>query len=207
MLICPSCRKRYETGLLTCTKCGTELLPPSALQLQDRHPSRTSEHHRQKTAQQEDLYVKLLQCSLNEAKDITRLLGREGISYLIERDEDFRFQYHPEGGSQIADQRGLIVNVKATELSKARALLEWEIQQELDEEAITHDTADETELLICPSCEAELSASDETCPECGLALDIQDEEEIEESYRCSACGAPCHPTDPICPSCGVRFDH
>lgn len=151
--------------------------------------------------------MELLQCSLNEAKDVTRLLGREGISYLIERNEDFRFQYRLEGGSQIADQRGLIVNVKATELSKARALLEWAIQQELDEEAITHDTADETELLICPSCEAELSASDETCPECGLTLDTQDEEEIQESYRCSACGASCHPADPICPSCGARFDH
>ena len=207
MLICPSCRKHYETGRLTCTRCGTELIPPSALQLQDRHPELSRDPHHPKKTSQEEPYVELAQCSLNEAKGIARLLEPEGISCLIERNEDFRFQYRLEGGSQIADQRGLIVKVKAAELSKARALLEWEVQQELDEEAMTRDATDETELLTCPSCEAELSLSDEICPECGLTLDTQDEEEDPEPYRCSACGAPCQLSDPICPTCGARFDH
>jgi rubrerythrin len=184
------------------------------LQLQDKYPA-LAQNHRSKIIRPDEAYVELLQCSLNEAKEIKQLLETEGIACMIEKNEDFRFHYRLEGGSQIADQKGLIVKVRAMELSKARALLEWEAQQELDEEAMDFGMAEETDLLTCPSCEAELSPRDPVCPECGIALEEVEEEESsalggpdeQESYRCSACGAPCDLADPICPTCGARFDH
>lgn len=203
MLICPSCRKRYKKGALTCKRCRIELLPPSAIELRDRHPDLASHYD---PIREEEHYVELAQCSLNEVKLITRLLEPEGIICQIEKDEAFRYEYRPEGSSQIADQHGLIIKVKAAQFSKAHALLAWEIAQEPDDEDSDNETS-ETELITCPSCGQELSAPDDVCSECSLSARPSDMTDVTNIYRCSVCGASCHHADSTCPACGARFDH
>ena len=206
MLICPSCRKRYKKGALTCKRCRIELLPPSAIELRDRHPDLASSYHSTHEVIQEDHYVELARCSLNEVKLITRVLEPEGIICQIEKDEAFRYEYRPEGSSQIADQRGLIIKVKAAQFSKAHALLAWEIEQEPEEEAPGDETS-ETERHTCPSCGQELSAPDDVCSECSLSARPLDMTDVTNIYRCSVCEAVCRHTDSTCPNCGARFDH
>ena len=206
MLICPSCRKRYKKEALTCKRCRLELLPPSAIELRDRHPDLALSYHSTHEVIQEDHYVELTQCSLKEVKLITRVLEPEGIICQIEKDEGFRYEYRPEGSSQIADQRGLIIKVKAAQFSKAHALLAWESEQEPDPETSDSETT-MTESLACPACGQELAAPDEACSECSLSVEASDMAELTRIYRCSGCGAPCRHADSTCPSCGARFDH
>jgi hypothetical protein len=206
MLICPSCRKRYKNGVLACKRCRLELLPPSSIELRDRHPDLASRYDPTDPVTQEDHYVELAQCSLNEVKLITRLLEPEGIVCQIEKDEGFRYEYHLEGSSQISDQQGLIIKVKAAQFSKAHALLSWEIEQEPDDETSDIE-ASETESHACPACGQELAAPDDACSECSLSVGVSDMAELTRIYRCSVCGAACRHTDATCPACGARFDH
>ena len=208
MLICPSCRRQFQTGTLTCTRCVIELLPPSMIELRDRHPELITVQPGHSRGALKDPYVELLQCSLNEAKEVSHLLEPEGIACLIEKDEGFRYEYRLEGGSHIADQQALIIKVKADQLPKARALLAWEIQQEVSDHVLVDDE-DEPVLMSCPSCQAELPDLDETCIECGEALDPTNPEAPGEAelHRCSACGDSLTPEDVTCSACGARFDH
>lgn len=208
MLICPSCRKKYKTGTLTCKRCKIGLLPPSVIDLRDRHPEMAETHGGNISVTQADSYVDLIQCSLNEAKEITQVLEPEGIKCLIEKDDEFHFEYRIEGGSQIADQRSLIIKVKGPDLSKARALLTWETVEEGPVEEIDSRESPGIDLPTCPSCKSRLTATDEDCPECGLPLDQQDPEAPEvRIYRCSVCDAESDPQDLVCSTCGARFDH
>jgi rubrerythrin len=206
MLTCPSCRKRYKNGVLACKQCRLELLPPSAIELRDRYPDLASHYDPPHPVTQEDQYVELAQCSLNEVKLITRLLEPEGIVCQIEKDEGFNYEYHLEGNSQISDQRGLIIKVKAAQFSKAHALLSWEIEQEPDHETLDSETTI-TETLACPACGQELAAPNDVCSYCSLSVGASDMAELTRIYRCSVCGASCHHADSTCPACGAQFNH
>ena len=205
-MTCPSCRKRFKTGTLTCPQCVTSLLPPSMIELQDRHPELATVQPRHSGRILRDPYVELIQCNLVEAKEISRLLESEGITCLLERDEAFQYEYRIEGGSQIADQQGLILKVKADEISKARALLAWETQEEEASDPLL-DEDDVSFLIRCPSCDADITGSNEICAKCGETLESQSEVTKENLYGCSVCGASPNPKDTNCPACGARFDH
>ena len=208
MLFCPTCRKRYPSGVLTCPRCMCELLPQSMIELRDRHPELVTRNTPRAKIPIKETYVELIQCSLNEAKEISSLLEPEGIACMIERDDGFSYDFQLEGGSRIADQQSLVIKVKAEELSKARALLAWEVHQETGRETIGADEEQDIQILACPACGTEVMEPEEECPGCGLALDAQNPEEDEAGiYRCSMCGTPSDPEEIICESCGARFDH
>ena len=199
MLICPSCRKKFKSRVIVCLDCQIELLPPTMIDLRDRHPDLAVSLSDQIVVM--DAYVKLLECSLNEFKEIAGLLETEGVVCVAERNQSFRYDYNIEGGSQIDDQKSLVVKVRADQLSKAKALLTWEVDRAVDEN-------NERVLNLCPSCNAEVSALEKACPECSNPLFDQNTEDLEvERYRCSACGAPASLEDPTCENCGARLDH
>ncbi len=54
--------------------------------------------------------------------------------------------------------------------------------------------ADPANLIQCPSCGAEISASAKFCPECGAAL----------LQTCAQCGATIPPSSKFCPECGAN---
>jgi rubrerythrin len=208
MLFCPTCRRRYSSGILTCPRCLSELLPQSMIELRDRHPELVARNAPRTRIPLKETYVELIQCSLNEAKEISSLLEPEGINCMIERDDGFSYDFQLEGGSRIADQQALVIKVKAEELSKARALLDWEVYQETDGETLSPETEQETQMLTCPACGTEVMELEDECPGCGLSLEPADEGKDEAGiYRCSTCGAPSDPEEIICGSCGARFDH
>jgi rubrerythrin len=208
MLYCPTCRKRYSSGILTCPLCMSELLPQSMIELRDRHPELVPRNNHRARIPLKETYVDLVQCSLNEAKEISSLLEPEGIICMIERDDGFSYDFQLEGGSRIADQQALVIKVKAEELSKARALLDWEVNQGSGPETIGADEEREPPGIVCPACGTEVPEPEEECPGCGLSLDSNEPEEDEAGiYRCSMCGAPSDPEEFTCGSCGARFDH
>jgi RNA polymerase subunit RPABC4/transcription elongation factor Spt4 len=215
MLICPNCKKKFRSNILVCPECKRELLPPSAIKLQTEHPERAPTKRSPKSgtvkkAPQEnpsESYLDLIRGNLNEAKETARFLEKEGVRCRIEQDEAFRFQVRLDGESQVQDPQGMVVRVPASQLEKARALLDWENQK--DELPPTTNTAlaeDKEEMLVCPGCESEIIPEEGVCPECGWEFDLEDETD-EEEYFCSSCGESCDPDDPVCPNCGAHFDH
>jgi RNA polymerase subunit RPABC4/transcription elongation factor Spt4 len=215
MLICPSCKKKFRSNILVCPECKRELLPPSAIKLQTEHPDRAPTKRSPKPgavkkATQEnpgESYLDLIRGNLNEAKETARFLEKEGVRCRIEQDEAFRFQVRLDGENPVQDPQGMVVRVPASQLEKARALLDWENQK--DELPPTTDIAlaeDKEEMLVCPGCESEIIPEEGVCPECGWEFDLEDETD-EEEYFCSSCGESCDPDDPVCPNCGAHFDH
>jgi rubrerythrin len=156
-------------------------------------------------------YVELLECNLYEAKEIARLLEPEGITCLFERTLGSESRQPLQREARFNKQEGLVLKVPADEYSKARALLAWELQEEIEEETGETDEPDENELLACPACQTELDESSEVCPECGESVLTESEDLPEDEsrrvFRCSACGVPCESHDWACPSCRARLDH
>ena len=216
MLICPNCKKKYRSNILVCPKCRRELLPPSAIALQTEHPELAQTDRLKKSFasrkppidKQSDPYVEIYRGGGREAKEVVRLLEKEGILCRVERAEPFGFHYPVEGAGPIAAPEGTAVLVPSSQVEKARALLDWETQKDQEEEKRDR-FLDENgeEMLVCPACEAEISPDDTECSECGLELDPDEHETDREEYYCSSCGEACDPDDPVCPNCGAHFDH
>jgi RNA polymerase subunit RPABC4/transcription elongation factor Spt4 len=182
-----------------------ELLPPSAIELRDRHPELATLPV-SPAAAPEERYVELAQCDLLEAKTLTSLLKDEGIPYLLERRTPTREE------SLSADLEGapppnLLLTVPASLAEKARALLEWEFQQETEQSA-AEEPDTETSYELCPACHAAVSPDAEFCPDCGLTFGPVESEEADEKdhTHCSVCGGSLDTEDSFCPTCGTRFD-
>ena len=131
------------------------------IDLRDRHPELVVSLPGQPVVR--DAYVKLLECSLNEFKEIASLLETEDIVCLAERNQEFRYDYNIEGGSQIDDQKSLVLKVRADQFSKAKALLTWKVDRTVNKNK-------DPVLNLCPNCNAEVSAFEEVCPGCNNTL-------------------------------------
>lgn len=177
------------------------MLSPSVLELQDRHPELAGRATTEPRPR--DHYVELLQCSPQEVNEISGLLEPEGISCVIEPSAGFHYESQMDDPSRVDDPKSLVVKIRADQISKARALLDWEVEQNGGPDAVD-------DPIACPSCGAEVSPFEETCPECDGPLADDDSETDDmnvEVYRCSACGATAGPGDLTCSTCGARLDH
>ena len=213
MLTCPNCHKKYPSPQLACPKCRQELVPLSAIKLRTDHPdlaqprkrksfskgSRVRPDHRMET------YVTAHTGSLQEMKEVARIMEREGIPSRITGHDGTNLPLRLEGGA-IADPEGMAVQVPTAHIEKARAILDWEAQDHEKDRGMDRFTSNEIqESALCPGCESEVSMEDAACPKCGLDLDENDMN--EEEYYCSSCGEPCNLEDPVCQNCGTHFDH
>ncbi len=216
MLICPNCKKKFRSNILVCPDCKRELLPPTAIKLLNEHPDMAPAKRSPKPTPgrktpadtQGEIYMDLLRGGPDEVNKAARFLETEGIRCRIEEDESIRFQVRLEGEKQVQDPQGIVIRVSASQIEKARALLDWENQKDdlpLEKEADL-TKSDEEELLVCPGCETEILPEEGACPECGWEFDLEDETD-EEEYFCSSCGEACDPDDPVCLNCGAHFDH
>ena len=218
MLTCPNCHKKYPTPVLACPKCQKELVPPSALKLHKEHPGlapsksvkatpksgRAAQDHGQ--ARSKDIYVTAHTGSLQEVKEVIRIMEKEGIPFRVTGHDDFDPPLRPEEGEAIADPEGMAVQVPSSYVEKARAVLDWEAQSHEKNRGLGRATPNGLqEKTLCPGCESEISVEDATCPSCGQELDENDMD--EEEYYCSSCGEPCNLEDPACENCGTHFDH
>jgi hypothetical protein len=216
MLICPNCKKKFRSAILVCPDCKRELLPPSAIKLQTEHPDMARAKRSPKpisakktpVEKRGETYLDLLRGNPDEVYKAARFLETEGIRCRIEQDEAFRFQVRLDGENQVQDPQGMVVRVPASQIEKARALLDWENQKDdlPQEKDAALAESDEEEMLVCPGCEAEIIPEEGACPECGWEFDLEDETD-EEEYFCSSCGEACDPDDPVCLNCGAHFDH
>lgn len=78
-------------------------------------------------------------------------------------------------------------------------------EEDADDEEF--DGEEETDILICPRCGAEVAADAEQCPQCGCEIEVADEEEEADERdgelpACPECGEPVSPDADECPSCG-----
>ena len=64
-------------------------------------------------------------------------------------------------------------------------------------ELIGEEKVEEEVILVCPSCECEVSEDDAFCRECGESLESADE--------CPGCGEPIETTDKFCRKCGHKL--
>lgn len=216
MLICPNCKRPYSSPILVCPQCRQELLPPSTIKLQRDHPDLAQAgplkkpifSHGPEIGKQDETYVEIHRGSLQEAKEVVRLLEKEAIPCRIQRVEVLPRPHPLEWEDPMADSEKAVVQVPTSQLEKAHALLDWEAsKQDEDQKQDKFLAADQEETILCPDCEAEVAPDDAVCPECGLELELDGDETDEEEYFCSSCGEACDPGDPQCPNCGARFDH
>lgn len=215
MLICPNCRKKYRSNIRVCPKCRQELLPQSALSLHRRNadpprtkgPSKQALPQKSAISEKTESYVELVRGNRKEVKETGRFLEKEGIPCRIEDDETSPLPSRLEGKNPVENLQAMVVRVPLSQIEKARALLDWENQEEEPQTALDKALADDEEdLLICPACESEVIPEEATCPECGWEFELDDESDKEEFF-CSSCGESCDPDDPVCPNCGAHFDH
>jgi hypothetical protein len=156
-----------------------------------------------------ELYLPLIQCDPLRARAIGGLLEPEGIRCRIESDDGFHYAYQIDPQRSIGERAELVVKVPAVQLEKAKALLDWEVAQEIENQELDDYLAGGETGLTCPACDSELAPESAVCADCGLELEAgaDDQTDIEEQFVCAACGSNCDPEAPACGFCGMRFDN
>lgn len=208
MTTCHYCQQQNLPGVARCTRCYSGL--PTAQHVEittnlhlDLHVSRFTEGSSGPIL---DPYLELLECNLREARLITDLLQQEGILCRAEKTDGLQLKDPLEDSVALSYHKGLILKVKAGEYSKARAVLAWEIQQEIEEGLQTDLGTDSSDEFLCPSCKAPLSEDTGSCLDCGSSIPTTGEI-TPEPYQCWVCASSLNLPDRICPSCGSRLDN
>ena len=208
MIICHYCQQQNLPGVARCTRCLTGLLTLQGPETMtdphlDQHVSRFTEGF---TGPIIEPYLELLECNLKEARLITDLLEQEGILCRAEKMDGLQSEDLVVYSAVLNYHKGLMLKVKAGEYSKARAVLAWEIQQEIEGGPRTRLGFDSPDEFLCPTCRAPLSEDSGSCLECGSSILTMDEI-TSEPYRCWACASSLDLPDLICPTCGTRLDN
>lgn len=156
-----------------------------------------------------EIYLPLIQCNPIRARAVNGLLESEGIRCRLESDDGFHYAYQINSQRSIGERAELVVKVPAAQLEKAKALLDWEVAQERENQELDDYLSGSETGATCPACDSDLAAESTVCSDCGLELSptAEDATDVEEEFVCAACGSNCDPEAPACGFCGMRFDN
>ena len=168
---CRQCGEEYRPEVVTCVDCGgpledadDEQVPFEARPL----PGRSAEAEPAVRKPPEGYAVVYVGRDLREVHPLVDRLEEEGIPIHVQDTPDQRGGHAPPTYSLLVPQ---------TEASRARRALAPLLGEGVDPDALDRGFDPEAGYVQCPACSAEIPRGAEACPDCGLAVapDAEDE--------------------------------
>lgn len=163
MLICPSCRSEYVSGITRCNGCDTDLVPPDEL---EGHELASSP----RDALKDVPTVSIAGSTVASCREVERMLLSAGILAYVDAS-------HEEGAPLSAGTVQYVVVIAREDAERAAKVLEGRFLDLVEKEgtgALVTEAVDlEADEVTCPACGHTGPLDDEgACADCGLGLGV-----------------------------------
>lgn len=161
---CPICRDEYRADFSLCAICNQELVNGRDLISQEK-PGDDKEIARTVAITEEDSLIPLQRGSLQDMKNLQRLLEKAAVPTMLLKDED-------NSGKGCCGTE-VFVHIREQDIKRASEVIRAE--HEVTTVAADYDlsTADAVfdpgaALTSCPACGCHFMPTSNSCPDCGL---------------------------------------